>query len=92
MLDFPVSPVMLLYNLYSLCNEIFYTRTIVLGVKAGSKGREPFRRPLRVTRAPHLRHPLCHPSLRVPSEHRHRLKAVSAWCQCLADAVPRHDG
>ena len=30
MLDFPVSPVMLLYNLYSLCNKIFYTRTIVL--------------------------------------------------------------
>ena len=44
MLDFLVSPMMSqsLYKLYSLCNEIIYTRTIVLIEMTPQKLNEPF--------------------------------------------------
>jgi hypothetical protein len=67
-------------------------------VKADSKGKEAFRRPLRVTRhtfGQHLscwQYPQCTIPLWCPLCDAGRLKVVSAWCLCLADAVLRHDG
>ena len=67
-------------------------------VRPGSKGKEVFRRPLRVTR--HMRgqllscwrYPRCTIPFWCPLCTTGRLMVVSAWCLCLADAVLRHDG
>ena len=80
--------------------DTFVTHTIMLGIRPDSKGEDVFRRPLcghvDLFRASTLgagvveRRSSSIPPL-APSECRRWPKTVLARCQCMADAVLRHD-